>query len=151
MVQILCKNWLLVSKITWGIWATSDKQWKFKKIEIRCVTFIEKIKIPSAKTLHTEDLSTITFNYLRENSPNSLCHFWNQKTFFTTQLLCIFSAQKLHTFHKTSALKCTFLDFPLLALKCTKFLMSFFKQKVCFPSRIASLFSVMRDNSSVLF
>ena len=27
------------------------------------------------KTLNIEDLSKITFNYLRENSPNSLCHF----------------------------------------------------------------------------
>ena len=36
---------------------------------------LSKKYIPSTKTLHTEDLSNITFNYLRENSPNSLCHF----------------------------------------------------------------------------
>ena len=32
--------------------------------------FCPKKNIPSAKT-YTEDLSNITFNYLRENSPNS--------------------------------------------------------------------------------
>ena len=31
--------------------------------------------IPSGKTLYTEDLSNITFNYSCENSPNDLCHF----------------------------------------------------------------------------
>ena len=36
---------------------------------------LSKKYIPSAKTLYTEDLSNITFNYLCENSPNSLCHF----------------------------------------------------------------------------
>ena len=39
-VQSLCKNWLLVSKITWGIWKTSDKQWKVQKVEIQWATFV---------------------------------------------------------------------------------------------------------------
>ena len=34
---------------------------------------LSKKYIPSAKTLYTEDLSNITFNYC-ENSPNSLCY-----------------------------------------------------------------------------
>ena len=42
----------------------------------------------------------------------------------------------------------SFSDFPLLALKFTKFLMSFFTEKVSFPSKFGSLFSVMRDSSS---
>ena len=62
--------------------------------------------------------------YLCVDSPNYLCHFWYQKSFFTIQLLCIFLAQALHTF---SPSKCKFSDFPLLRLKFTKFLMSFFK------------------------
>ena len=62
-----------------------------------------------------------------KNSPNYLCHFWNHKSFFTTQLLCIFLSQTLHTFYKSSPSKCKFSDFPLLRLKFTKFLMSFFK------------------------
>ena len=36
---------------------------------------LSKKCIASAKTLYTEDLSNITFNYLCENSPNDLCHF----------------------------------------------------------------------------
>ena len=155
MVHHLCKNWLLVSKITWGIWTTSDKQWKVQKVEIWRATFIQKIHlpkkyIPSAKTLYTEHLSNITFNYLCENSPNYLCHFWNDKPFFTTQLLCIMLAQTLHTFYESSPSKCQLLDFPLLGLKFTKFLMSSFKQKVSCSSKCGHFFSVMRDNS-VLF
>ena len=57
--------------------------------------------IPSAKT-YTVDLSNIAFNYSCVNSPNYLCHFWNHKSFFTTQLLCIFLAQTLHTFYKNA-------------------------------------------------
>ena len=96
------------------------------------------------------DLSNIAFNYLRENSPNSLCHFWNHKSFFTTQLVYIILAQTLHTFDKNIPSKCKFSDFSLLKLKFIKFLMSFFKQKVSFSLNFGSLFSVMRDNSSVL-
>ena len=51
------------------------------------------------------------------------------KSFFTTQFLCIFFAQTLHTFYKSSPSKCKFLDFPLLGLKFTNFLMSFFQLK----------------------
>ena len=48
-------------------------------------------------------------------------------------------------------MKVKFSDFPLLALKFVKFVVSFFKQKVNFSSEFVSLVSVMRDNSSVLF
>ena len=89
--------------------------------------FSPKKYIPSAKTLYTVGLSNITSNYLCVDSPNYLCYFWNHKSFFTTQLLCIFLAQTLHTFYKSSPSKCKFSDFPLLRLKFTKFLMSFFK------------------------
>ena len=67
------------------------------------------------------------------------------KSFFTTQFLCIFFAQTLHTFYKSSPSKCKFSDFPLLGLKFTKRLMSFFKQKVSFSSKFGSFFSVMRE------
>ena len=173
---------------------------------------MSKKYIPSAKALHTEDLSNITFNYLSEKSPNSVCHFLNHKSFFTTQLLCICLAQTLHTCYKSSPSKskfsdspllllkfteflmssfqtnsqfffkvwitlqcadrsffCTFLaetlyptdksstskckfpDLPLLALKFNKLFMLFLEPRVTFPSNLASLFSVTRNNSSVLF
>ena len=136
-MQGFSKNWLLVWKVTWAIWTISDKQWEVQKVEIWWATFVQKIHlskkhIPSAKTLYTEDLSNTIFNYLCENSPNYRCHFWNHKLFFTKQILCIFSAQILHTSHKTSPTKCKILDFPLLGLKFSIFLMSFFKQKLLF-------------------
>ena len=39
--KCLYKNWLLVSKFTWGIWTTSGKDWKVQKVEISRVTFIQ--------------------------------------------------------------------------------------------------------------
>ena len=101
---------------------------------------LSKKCIPSAKTLYTEDLSNITFNYC-ENSPNSLCNFWNHQSFFATQFVCIFLAQTLHTFDRNIPSKRTFSEFPLLELKFTK---------LCHFSNL-SLFSVMRDNPSALF
>ena len=58
--------------------------------------------------------------------------------------LYFFLVQTLHTFNKSSTSKWKFSVFPLLGLKFTKFLIPFFKQKISF-------FSVMRDNSYVLF
>ena len=104
---------------------------------------LSKKYIPSAKT-YTEDL---TFNYLCGNLPNHLFHY----IIFRETTLLHFLAQTLHTFNKSSPSKCKFLDFPLLGLEFTKFLMSFFKQKVNFSSKFGSLFSVIRHNSSVLF
>ena len=57
-----------------------------------------------------------------------------------------FLTQLLHTFYKSSPSKCTFPDFPLLALKLIQFLMSFFKQKLGLSSKFGSFFSVRRDN-----
>ena len=47
---------------------------KSKKLKSNGLDLSEKY-IPSAKTLYTEELSSITLNYLFESSPNSLCHF----------------------------------------------------------------------------
>ena len=81
----------------------------------------------------------LTFNYLFT------------KSFFTTQLVYTFLAQILHTFDKHNPSECQCSDFPLLALKFATLLISFFKQKVRFSSKFGSLFSVMKDNSSVPF
>ena len=108
---------------------------------------MSKNYIPSPKTLFA-DLSNIIVNYLCKNSPNSLCCFWNHKSFFTTRLVYVVLAQKMC---KNMPLKCKFSDFLLLKLKFIKFLMSSFKQKMSFSLNFGSLFSVMRYNSSVLF
>ena len=56
---------------------------------------LSKKYIPSAK-IYTKDLSNITFNFLREKSPNDSYH------------LCHFYAQTLHTFYKSSLWKWKF-------------------------------------------
>ena len=132
MVQNIYKNLLLVSKIAWGIWTTSGKQRKLRKYEILWATFVQnthsfKTYIPSAKTVYTENFSNIIFNYLCKNLPNFLWHFWNLGSFFVTQILCIFLAQTLHNFYKSSPLKCKGLEFPLLGSKFTKLFVSFLK------------------------
>ena len=90
--------------------------------------------------MHTEDLSKISFN-LCENSPNSLCPFWNHKSLFTTQLVCIILAQTLHAFDRNITSKFKFSGFSLLESKFIKFLMSFFNKKWVFLQRL--------DHSSV--
>ena len=53
----------------------------------------------------------------------------------------LFVAQTLYNIYRSSSSKWKLSDFPLLGLKFTKFLISFFKQKVSFSSKL-DLFSV---------
>ena len=140
MSQSLCKNYLLVSKSHEEFGQSPTSSGKSKELKFNELLLSKKY-IPSAFSwaLYTESL----FNFS--------CHFWSHMSFFTTQLLCIFLAWRLHTFYKSSPSKWKFSDFPLLGLKFTKFLMLFFKQNVSFSSKFGSFFSVMRDNFSVLF
>ena len=80
--------------------------------------------ISSAKT-YTVDLSNITFNYLCVDLPNYLCHFWNHKSFFTTQLLWYLFSSNITYFQQ----KCKFPDFQLLRLKFTKIVHVIFQMK----------------------
>ena len=64
---------------------------------------------------------------------------------------CTFLAETLYPTDKSSTSKCKFPDLPLLALKFNKLFMLFLEPRVTFPSNLASLFSVTRNNSSVLF
>ena len=138
MVQILYKNWLLVPKITWGIWdnfrqaVESPKRWNLMVYFCPKNTFLQLNHYEQRVYLISSVISETTSHFSRHNSS-------------------VFLVQRLHTFYKRSLPKCKFSDFPLLGLKFTKFLMSFFKQKVSFSSKFGSLFSVMRDNSSALF
>ena len=60
--------------------------------------FVQKIQSFKAKTYTSIYLTLLSTTC--ENSPNYLCHFWNHKPFFLTQLLCIFLAQTLNTFYE---------------------------------------------------
>ena len=79
---------------------------------------------------------------------STTCVKIHQITFFTTQLLCNFLAQTLHTFYKSSPSKSKFLKLPLFVLKFIKLLKSFLEPR----ARIfASLFSFMTHNFSIIF
>ena len=91
-----------------------------------------------------------------------LCHFSNKKWVFLQSLdhssvsweitlLRFFSWNFIYAIDKSSTSKCKFSDFPLLALKLTKFAMSFLKPRASFSSNFTSLSTLMGDNSSVLF
>ena len=71
---------------------------------------------------------------------------WHERQFF-----CAFLAESLYAIDKSSTPKCKFSDLPLLAFKFTKLLMSFLEPRVSFSSKFASLFSFMRQNSSLPF
>ena len=63
MVQIFTKtdSWFQKSPEELGQLQTSSEN--SKKLKFDTLLLSKKIKIPSAKTLYTEDSSTITFNY----------------------------------------------------------------------------------------
>ena len=101
------------------------------------------------------------FECFNEGSPNSSCQFWNHmvkvysnfasltivikdnsSVFFYLEPLC---------FGQKQPVEVKFSDFWVVGWKFTKFLMSCLKLQVSFSLNFASLFSVMRDNSSVLF
>ena len=101
------------------------------------------------------------FWQLRKNLPNSSCHFSKHKLVPTPILhrssmlwyitLLNFSlAQTWYNFDKSSTSKSKFSDFPLLALKLTKFLTSFLEPRVSFSPNFESLVNVMIHTSSVL-
>ena len=62
--------------------------------------------------------------------------------FFSWNFIC---------YWQSSTWKCKFSNLLLLALKFTKFVISFLKPRASFSSNFALLSSVMRNNSSVLF
>ena len=132
LVKILQNGAKFIQKLTTGFKNHMRNLSNFRQaVEIpkswNLMGFGVKKYIPSAKT-YTEDLSNVIFNYLCENPLSYLWNFLKHKWFFTKQLLCIFLAQTLHTFCKSSLSKWKFSDFPLLKLKFTKFLMSLFKK-----------------------
>ena len=110
-----------------------------------------------------------TFEWLGENSPNSSCHFWNQESVFlqtlhhssvswdmnhysmSWKITPLYFSSNLMYFGQKEPVEVKFSDFWVVGWKFNKFLMSCLKLQVSFSLNFASLFSVMRDNSSVLF
>ena len=88
--------------------------------------------------------------------------FFKQKVSFSSKFGSLFSVMRdnssafflpetLYAIDKSSTSKCKFSDLPLLALKLTKFHMSFLEPRASFSSNFSSLFSVVGHNSSVVF
>ena len=94
-----------------------------------------------------------TFKCSGQNSSNSSCQFWNNKS-ISGQILhhssvswkitpLYFLGETLYTSHKRKQLKRKFWEFWILKSKFAEFL-SFLKQQISFSSNFASLLSVMR-------
>ena len=80
--------------------------------------------------------------------------FFKQKVSLSLSrwLFCTFLVETLYAINKSSPSKCKYSDLPPLVLKFTKFFMTFLlKPRPSFLSNFASLSSVIRGNSSVLF
>ena len=78
-----------------------------------------------------------------QNSSNTSCQFRNNKS------IPLWILHPVMTNYSPVNLK--FGDFQVLWWKFPKFLMSFWKVKVSFSSSFASIFTVIKHNSSVLF
>ena len=100
-----------------------------------------------------------TFESFGKNSSNSSSQFWSNKL-ISLQILyhsslpwlhCKYYAHKFSTLDKRIPSKSQFWDFQRLWWKFAILPMSFSKQQVSFPSNVASVFIVMKDNYSVFF
>ena len=121
-----------------------SKKLKFDGIHFFLKINLSKRYIPSAKALYTEDL---TFNYFCENSPNYLCHYI---IFHDTTPLYSFSSNTTYFLQKQH-IKVQIFRLSTARVKVHQIPHIIFQTKVSFSSMFGFLFSVMRDNSSILF
>ena len=101
------------------------------------------------------------FECSNESSTNSSCHFWNHKVTVYSNFVSLLSVMKDNSAVFFFLKPCILWTkrahqkeiFRLLSgwVKITKLLMSYLKPQASFSLSLASLFSVMRDNSSLLF
>ena len=95
-----------------------------------------------------------TFECSNENSPSSSSHVWNHKVRDYSSLhhcLVTWKITPLYFLAQKQAMEVKFSDFWVVGWNFTKFLMSYLKSQNSFSLNFASLFSVMRDNSPILF
>ena len=116
-------------------------------------------------TLQTKEAHHITnfqiFECFNESSPNSSYQFLNHKVKVYSNFVSLFSvtkdnssvfflSQTLYSGQK-EPIEVKFSDFWVFGWKFTKVLLAYLKLQVSFSLNFPSLFSVMRDNSSLLF
>ena len=108
-----------------GIWTTSDKHWKVQKVEIRWA-FVQKstfLQLKYIQWIYLILLSTtcVQIHQITYVIFETISYFSQQKASVSFQLKhYILSTKVIHQSEN-------FQTFPLLRLKFTKFLMSFFK------------------------
>ena len=102
------------------------------------------------------------FECFNESSRNSWCQFWDYKVKVYSNFVSLFSVTKdnssvfflplnLYTFDKRSPYRSEIFRLLSVWVKIHQIFYVIFETKVSFSLNFASLFSVMRDNSSVLF
>ena len=116
-------------------------------VNLELILFKDPIKVPILR-LSSAQVKMYHIPYVIFQTTS---HFFFFKFCFTFQcherwLFCTFLGQTLNTLHNRNKWRCTFLRLSSFA----KFL-SFLKQQISFSSNFASIFRVMRHNSSVLF
>ena len=108
-----------------------------------------------------ESIKVQNFECYNESSTNSSCHYWNHKVRVYSGfalLFCVmkgnssvfFSSNRIY-FGQQEPLEVKFSDFRVVGWKFTKLLMPYLKTEIIFSLNFTSFFSVMKNNSSVLF
>ena len=92
-----------------------------------------------------------TFNYLCENSPNCWCHFWNHKVIFHDATRMYYFSSNIIYFWQKYSIRVQIFRFLTIRVKIHQIFLVIFQAKSEFFSKFGSLFSVMTDNSFVLF
>ena len=114
----------------------------FKRSPLKCKFFrfsSARAKLPQIPYVNFELTSQFLFRF----SIILHCH--------DTKLPCQFQAHTFSTLDQSIPSKSQFFDFPVFWWKFTKFLMSFLKLHVSFRSSVASIFSAIKHNSSILY
>ena len=116
----------------------SPKRMLWRKRALQCTTF---------QTFECSKFTQFLMLFFKPQS-QSLFKFYTTVQCHERELLCVFSSNLIYNLEKNRPSKWSFGTFEW---KFTKFLMSYLKLEVSFSLNVASLFSVKRDNSSVIF
>ena len=135
---------------------SSTSKWKFPDLQplpLKYTKFLVSFLEPkfASRNICFWQKESINIQFLRlwvpkESSPNSSCRFWNHKV----RVYSNFASQS-SVLDKISPSKLNCQTFEWLGENSQKFLMSYMNPQVSVSLNFESVFSVMRDNSSVLF
>ena len=135
MVQIFTKtdSWFQKSPEEFGQLQTSSEN--SKKLKFDTLLLSKKIKIPSAKTLYTEDSSTITFNYFAKFAKFVKPFLKPQDIFHNTTPLYFFSS-KITYFLQNQRIKVQIFRVSTARIKTHQILHVIFQTKIQFSLKV---------------